>query len=263
MPIEAELTRLDGKVYPGGRTLRVFPVEGSRSKAENINAAMKTLVRPTRSALRMIAPAPACIVKPALACPPRLTPSKVESELLAIYDADHHPDPESLLVATAYMRKHKCDCVQGSTYLRVTNSPMAYFINAEFFVTHFVYFPALQFLTTMGVFGGSNAVWKVATLRAYEFRADVQTEDVELSTRVLLGRVKIRFCPEARSGELPPTGFSALFKQRLRWAIGWDQVSIQHFAGIFSSKLSCCRKLGMLYLLPMRWLIILTAIFNA
>jgi cellulose synthase/poly-beta-1,6-N-acetylglucosamine synthase-like glycosyltransferase len=107
---------------------------------------------------------------------------------LTIYDADHHPDPESLLVATAYMRKHKCDCVQGSTYLRITNSPMAYFINAEFFVTHFVYFPALQFLTTMGVFGGSNAVWKVATLRAYEFRSDVQTEDVELSTRVLLGR---------------------------------------------------------------------------
>ena len=42
------------------------------------------------------------------------------------------------------MRKHNCDCVQGSTYLRVTNSLMAYWINAEFFVTHFVYFPALQ-----------------------------------------------------------------------------------------------------------------------
>ena len=63
---------------------------------------------------------------------------------------------------------------QGSTYLRVTDSLMALFINAEFFVTHFVYFPALQFLTTLGVFGGSNAVWRVATLRAYEFRSDVQ-----------------------------------------------------------------------------------------
>ena len=45
MPIEAELARLDGMVYAGGRTLRVLPVPGSRSKAENINYAMKTLVR--------------------------------------------------------------------------------------------------------------------------------------------------------------------------------------------------------------------------
>ena len=43
-----------------------------------------------------------------------------------------------------------------------------------------------QFLTALGVFGGSNAVWKVSTLRAYQFRSDVQTEDVELSFRVLL-----------------------------------------------------------------------------
>ncbi|EOD14703.1 hypothetical protein EMIHUDRAFT_96395 [Emiliania huxleyi CCMP1516] len=217
LPVEADLARLDGKVYPGGRTLRILNVIGSHSKAENINAAMSRMV---------------------------------DSELVAIYDADHHPDPESLLVATAYMRAYGVDC--------------AYWINAEFFVTHFVYFPALQFITAMGVFGGSNAVWRVATLNQYQFRCDVQTEDIELSTRVALGSVRIlRFCPEARSGELPPSGFKALYRQRLRWAIGWDQVSMEHFRGIFRSKISCYRKLGLLYLLPMRWLIVLTAIFNA
>jgi cellulose synthase/poly-beta-1,6-N-acetylglucosamine synthase-like glycosyltransferase len=56
----------------------------------------------------------------------------------------------------------------------------------------------------------------------------VQTEDIELSARTLLsGTAKIRFCPEARSGELPPASLSALFKQRMRWAIGWDQASMQ------------------------------------
>jgi len=44
--------------------------------------------------------------------PPPYLRAQVDSELLAIYDADHHPDPESLLVATAYMRKHDVDCVQ-------------------------------------------------------------------------------------------------------------------------------------------------------
>ena len=53
----------------------------------------------------------------------------------------------------------------------------------------------------------------------------LQTEDIEYTMRALLGRVKIRFCPEARSGELPPASFSALWRQRLRWAIGWDQAS--------------------------------------
>ena len=73
LPVEADLARLDGKVYPGGRTLRILNVIGSHSKAENINAAMSQMV---------------------------------DSELVAIYDADHHPDPESLLVATAYMRAY-------------------------------------------------------------------------------------------------------------------------------------------------------------
>ena len=74
----------------------------------------------------------------------------------------------------------------------------------------------------MGVFGGSNALWKTETLRKYMFRHDVQTEDIELSVRVLLGDIKIRFCPESRSGELPPKSFKALWRQRLRWEIGWD-----------------------------------------
>ena len=37
-------------------------------------------------------------------------------------------------------------------------------------------------------------------------------------------QVTISFCPECRSGELPPATFRALYKQRLRWALGWDQV---------------------------------------
>ena len=52
----------------------------------------------------------------------------------------------------------------------------------------------------------------------------MQTEDIELSTRAMLGgRVKISFCPECRSDELPPATLLALYRQRLRWALGWDQ----------------------------------------
>jgi hypothetical protein len=120
-----------------------------------------------------------------------------------------------------------------------------------------------QFLTRMGVFGGSNALWKTETLRKYMFRHDVQTEDIELSVRVLLGDIKIRFCPESRSGELPPKSFKALWRQRLRWEIGWDQVTMQHFRDIRKSSLSCRKKASLYYWLPWRWLMLVTAAINA
>ena len=165
MPKEEELAWRDGTIYPNGRRLHVLKVDGSTSKAENLNAALE----------------------------------HVETENVVIYDADHHPGPKSLLIATASMHAHGVQCVQGSTYLRTRPNLLAAYINAEFFVTHFVWFPAMQcarpatahpnrpnltplhpppthplhvlthrwifslgfasrFMTSMSVFGGSNAL---------------------------------------------------------------------------------------------------------
>ena len=155
-------------------------------------------------------------------------------------------------------------CIQGSTYLRSRPNLLAQYINAEFFVTHFVFFPAMQFVTSMGVFGGSNALWRTADLREYQFRSDMQTEDIDLSTRALLGgSATIRFEPRCRSGELPPASFSALYRQRLRWALGWDQVTLQHMPAIWNARLPCGQKLGLTYILPLRWGILLSATLNA
>jgi len=230
LAIEEELAALDGKVYDNQRTLRVLKVEGSRSKAENLNAALDL----------------------------------VETENVVIYDADHHADPDSLVIASEYMKLHNCQCVQGSTYIRYKPNLLAKIIDAEFFVIFFCFFPAIQFLTRVGIFGGSNALWKTDILRKYQFRTNVATEDVDLSTRVILGNIKIRFCPEARSGELPPASFRALWRQRLRWEIGWDQVSMQHFKNIYRAKdLKCRKKFALYYWLPWRWLMLTTSAINA
>ena len=231
LPFEAELHALDGTTRADGRSIAILKVEGSHSKAENLNKALEL----------------------------------VETDHVALYDADHHPDPDSLLIATAHMAARGVSCVQGSTYLRTRPTLIAQYINAEFFVTHFVFFPAMQFLTSLGVFGGSNALWKTERLKAYQFRHDVQTEDIELSTRALLGgTVKISFCPECRSGELPPATFFDLYRQRLRWALGWDQVTLQHASAIWTAdKLHCFEKAGMYYILPLRWGLLFSATLNA
>ena len=110
MEKEAELLTRDNTRYANGRLLRILKVHGSSSKAENLNAALEY----------------------------------VETENVVIYDADHHPDRESLTIATAAMEAHGVQCVQGSTYLRTRPNMLAAYINAEFFVTHFVFFPAMQ-----------------------------------------------------------------------------------------------------------------------
>ena len=110
MDFEQVLLRLDGTVYPNGRSIKVVRVVESHSKAQNLNAALE----------------------------------RVETDYVALYDADHHPDPLSLLIAMAHMMAHDVHCVQGSTYLRHKPSLLSKVIDAEFFVIFFCFFPAVQ-----------------------------------------------------------------------------------------------------------------------
>ena len=159
-----------------------------------------------------------------------------------ITDADHHPDESSVSLLMAAMLDSSSSssssssskdgsgggrvaCVQGSTYIRnARGSLLARAVDAEFFVTHFIYFPAMQVIASSGYFGGSNALWRTAVVRMYPFDAELLTEDVDVSARALLGGHTMAFCPEARSGELSPVGTVALVTQRLRWFMGWEQV---------------------------------------
>lgn len=62
-------------------------------------------------------------------------------------------------------------------------------------------------------------------------------------------------CPQARSGELAPVGLCALWRQRLRWAIGWDEVTFKHSGDIWRSEQTCFRKFGTSYICWNRWVL--------
>jgi cellulose synthase/poly-beta-1,6-N-acetylglucosamine synthase-like glycosyltransferase len=219
--IEARLAALSQRLdLPHGRKLSVMRVTESKSKAENINFVM-----------------------------PQLT-----AKYTVIYDADHHPDPESLLLLVEKLRRKDLACAQGSTYIRDLNSGLlARIIDAEFFVTHFVYFPCMRFLTRNAVFCGSNGLWQTEILKTTSFSPKMQTEDIDVSVRMLLEKHRIDFCPESRSGELAPVSLRALFKQRMRWAIGWDEVSLQLWRKMMSAEVPRSRKFGVAYVCYSRW----------
>lgn len=54
------------------------------------------------------------------------------------------------------------------------------------------------------------------------------TEDIDSALRALGKNVNVVHELNAVSYELAPTTYSALWKQRLRWAQGWTQASIKH-----------------------------------
>ena len=76
------------------------------------------------------------------------------------------------------------------------HTALARAVDAEFFVTHFVYFPAMEALAGTGYFGGSNALWQASVLREYGFHRSMHCEDVDLSA------------PHPRRGD--PAGSSSL-----------------------------------------------------
>jgi len=231
---EKRLHALMERSFAAGRSLRVIRAAGSTSKAENLN----------------------------------LVVSKLDDPFVALYDADHHPDPLSLQLLLQTLLGSDKDAVQGSTYIRNRNgcgpsSWLARYLDAEFFVTHHVYFPAMEVLSQVGYFGGSNALWRTAVLKQYQFDKTMHTEDVDLSARAILDNFQITFCPAAASGELSPAGLHSLVQQRLRWFIGWEQVTHKYYWRVFFSPLTRLRKLGFCYMFHLRWLLLLAALLAA
>jgi len=233
--------------WHGGNRLRVMNVEDSTSKADNLNAALK----------------------------------EVEDEFVAVYDADHHPDPHSLTMLMDRIRgpfwdsTERCDTVQGSVYIRQTikgktrgiadiaRLALAFYIDAEFFIQHFIYFPTIEMLSTSGFFGGSNALWRTEVIRRYGLDKQMLTEDIHVSALAFLDNHNIVFCPEARSGELAPGNLKSLYRQRLRWVLGWEEVTLACTKLLLRSSLSVRRKLGFIFMFPTRWLLLFLSLFIA
>ena len=251
---EQALVALQNRKWPAGRSVVVYKAQTSRSKAENLNLAIRNLV---------------------------------QEELVAIYDADHWPDAYALMLLVEKLLDTNSDAVQGSVYIRDVEhkscrqstiarcaprvpaapyrathhhpacSPPAIarrrYISAEFFCQFFVYFPMLECLSSSGFFGGSNAVWRTKGLRDFEFSTKMQTEDIDVSARAILSNRRIAFCPEARSGELSPADFMTLYRQRLRWLIGWDQVTLSTMKQLWRAQFSIRKCFTVYILFPLRW----------
>jgi cellulose synthase/poly-beta-1,6-N-acetylglucosamine synthase-like glycosyltransferase len=224
LAVEAELFDL-ARMHP---YLTVIKVEDSSSKAQNVNAALRV----------------------------------ANGEIVGIFDADHHPMPGAFERAWRWIADG-ADVVQGHCVIRNGDeSTLAKIVAVEFEQIYSVSHPGRAALHGFGIFGGSNGYWRASTLEQIRLRGSFLTEDIEASMRVLAAGGRIVNDPGLISRELAPETLGSLWKQRMRWAQGWFQVSIRHLGPILASPLLSLRqKIGATYLLGWRevypWLVML------
>ena len=159
-------------------------VPGSTSKAANVNAALAVAT----------------------------------GEVIAIFDADHHPRPGGFERAWRWLASGY-DVVQGSCRVRNgTRSRLARVVAAEFDGMYGVTHPGRARVHGFAIFGGSNGYWRADVLRSVLLDPNMLTEDIDASIRALARGARLVADPAIVSTELAPPTTGALWHQRLRWA---------------------------------------------
>ncbi len=215
LPVAAELYRLASE----DPRLLILDVEGSTSKAQNVNAAL----------------------------------ARVTGEFVGIFDADHHPQAGSFQRAWRWLG-NGFDVVQGHPVVRNgAATAVGKTVAVEFEAIYSVAHPGRARMHGFGLFGGSNGFWRSDALRQVRMRPTMLTEDIDASLRAVLRGYRIAIDPELVSTELSPVSVKALWHQRMRWAQGWTQCSLQHLRPALRSRnLTLRQKAGMLHLLGWR-----------
>lgn len=190
LPIESTLAQM-ARRYPNFRPYRV---DGSHSKAENINAALDI----------------------------------VTGEITCILDADHHPAPDCFERAGRWMA-NGYDVVQGRNLIRNrSENLLTRLVAVEFEAIYGVSHSAKSLMVDTALFGGSNGYWRTSVLKQIRFNPTMLTEDIDASIRTLLHGYRIVHDRSITVTELAPNHVSAFWSQRKRWSQGWLEVSLRY-----------------------------------
>jgi len=184
---------------------RLFKVPGSKSKADNLNYFFSL---------------------------------NTGSDVISIFDADHYTHPYGPRWAVErFIQDQKIDIVQGRCVIFNTKvSWLASMISVEFDKIYASSHPGRAALWGFGLFTGSNGYWRTPLLQELKMDGTVLTEDIDSALRATAKGCRIVHDLNVVSYELAPTTIAALWKQRLRWAQGWTQVSMSHFFMTFRKR---------------------------
>ena len=231
LPVEQSLAKVGER---HGHKMSYARVPGSTSKAHNLEYAMEHMVG--------------------------------DAEIIVIFDADHHPRASTIehLVRTLVHNPH-LSAAQGAVLVeRGGYSWLQVIVDGMEWASWHHHGPGIALLVGSAYFGGGNAAWRKDAITKLGFDANMLTEDIDVSIRALAQGHRMQFVPWAQVGELCPATLAGFYKQRLRWAMGWEQVTARRLSVLFSSTvIPESRKWRTMILLISRYWSISTALFSS
>lgn len=177
----------------------------------------------------------------------------VASDLIAIYDADNRPEPNSLrhLVLNLLADDRLAAAFGKFRTLNRHRNLLTRFINLETMAFQFIVQAGRHLLFRLAILPGTNLVIR---RRVWEesggWDEQALTEDTELSIRLYTMGYEIKFVPYAVTWEEEPETWGTWLRQRTRWVRGNFYVLRKHLLpALKSGKISLIVELLQLFVL--------------
>ncbi|HHS13248.1 MAG TPA: glycosyltransferase [bacterium] len=152
---------------------------------------------------------------------------KAQYSMIAVYDADNRPEPDSLKKLVVHlMSDSRLGAVLGKfRTLNRGRNLLTRFINVETLGFQWIVQAGRYRAFKVAILPGTNCMIRREVLEALGgWDESAITEDSELSVRIYRGGWKIGFVPGAVTWEQEPETLKAWIRQRTRWVRGTNHV---------------------------------------
>ncbi|HFQ94184.1 MAG TPA: glycosyltransferase family 2 protein, partial [Anaerolineae bacterium] len=157
-----------------------------------------------------------------------------QGDLVAVYDADERPSPDTLRQLAECFTDEQVGAVNGR---RAVSNPLdsliASYAAFENLVHEQITMRGKDRLGLAPALLGSNCVYRRAALEdAGGFRPGALLEDTEITLRLAQAGWQTRYAPTAVSHHAVPRTLAAYWRQRLRWSRGFQDAARLHATDI-------------------------------
>lgn len=167
----------------------------------------------------------------------------ITTPIVAFFDADSRPRKHSLDRASMWFEAG-ADFVQGANVIRSPKGWLQRLVATEVAQKYGVSYLGRFIAFSTGYFSGSNAYWRTPLAQILLSRSDAQVEDIDMSVRAMLQGATLAYDPRIVATEEAPPDLTAWWRQRVRWAQGWAELTHRYQVAIWrSSHLRVCQKL--------------------
>jgi cellulose synthase/poly-beta-1,6-N-acetylglucosamine synthase-like glycosyltransferase len=166
-------------------------------------------------------------------------------EIVVVFDADHEPRPDVIRKLVRHFRDPAVGAVQGRCAIsNPDDSLLARLVWMDYLAGYLVNEFGRQSLFQLPAYGGANCAVRAATLSTLGgWNESSVTEDTDLTMRVLLHGLRVRYDVEAVDDEEGVVTLGRYWHQRYRWARGHQQVCRDYRRAVWrSTRLSAAEK---------------------